>query len=186
MTEPVPASVTLSYTQHLPKAYISRRSKFILASLLLPISIFTIQFVASPGNPLGLLIGLLMFGGFAWIAITRLRSYVLTVHINGAGIGVSFSDGTGGPAQQFRWDEIGSVVVRPIDIKREFGWPGPHLDYRVNLFKGRRFRGRKFSYVCDGTEAIELRTRDGRIAIITVSDGKAVRDVLEALGHPAS
>jgi len=178
----------LAYTQHLPKAYVSRNSKFVIAGVLLLISMFAIQLLVRGENLVMLLIPFCMFGGFAWIVIARLRSYVLTVHINGVGIGVSFTDGVGGPAQLFGWDEIGSIVVRPIDIKREFGWPGPHLDYRANLFKfkGPRVRGRKFSYVCDGTEAIELRTRDGRIAIITVSDGAAVRAALEAAGHPAS
>lgn len=181
-----PGSVHLSYTQHLPKAYVSRTSKVLLACMLLPVSISIVRFLALDGDPIGLLLPFLMFGGFAWIAIARLRSHTLTALINDVGIDVRFTDGTGGPAQLFRWDEIGSIVVRPIDIKREFGRPGPHLDYRVSLFKGPRLRGRKFSYVCDGTEAMELRTRDGRIAIITVSDGDAVREVLKTLGHPAS
>lgn len=186
MMESATPPVFLSYTQHLPKAYISRSGKFVIAGALLIISLITMQTFMRNGNLLGPLIAICMFAGFVWIVIARLRSYILTVHINGVGIGVRFSDGVGGPAQLFGWDEIGSIVVRPIDIRREFGWPGPHLDYRGNLFKGSRFRGRKFSYICDGTEAIELRTRDGRIAIITVSDGNAVRAALEAAGHPTS
>lgn len=185
MTEPVPASATLSYTQHLPKAYISRYSKFAIAASLVPISFFIIRFIAKPMDPIGPLIGLWMFGGAAGVVIARLRGYTLTVVIDDVGVNASIMDVMAGPRQSYQWDEIGSITVRSVNIKREFGSPGFRFsDWRT--LKGVRYYGRKVSFICDGTEAIELRMRDGRIAIITVSDGKAVRDVLEALGHPAS
>lgn len=160
-------------------------ARFVIGGALLMISLVTIQTFTRDGNLLGPLIAMCMFGGGAGFVITRLRRYTLTVLINGVGISANISDTLYGLGQLYRWEEIGSVIVRPINIKREFGKPGAHFAHRATL-KGIRFYGRKFSYIWDGTEAIELRTRDGRIAIITVSDGNAVRAALEAAGHPAS
>ena len=73
-------SVRLSYTQHLPKAYVSRTSKVLLACAFLPISISIVRFLTLDGDPIGLLLPSVMFGGFAWIAIARLRSYTMMAH----------------------------------------------------------------------------------------------------------
>lgn len=183
--EPTTSPVYLSYTQHLSKAYVSRNTRFIVMGVLLLTSFATMQALMRGGNILGPLIAFCMFGGLAGAAIGRLHNYILTVIIDDIGISATISDVLSGHGQRYRWEEIGSIVVRPIDIKREFGSPGPHPVYRSPL-KGIRFYGRKISFICDGTEAIELRMRDGRIAIITVSDGNAVHAALEAAGHPAS
>lgn len=185
MMESTTSPVYLSYTQHLSKAYVSRNTRFIVMGVLLLTSFATMQALMRGGDILGPLIAFCMFGGLAGAAIGRLHNYILTVIIDDIGISATISDVLSGHGQRYRWEEIGSVTVRPVNIKREFGQPGFHFSGKVTFMRIRDY-GRKVSYIWDGTEAIELRMRDGRIAIITVSDGDAVRAALEAAEHPAS